>query len=141
MMVTAQGADHTVGNLPGQDCKGKTTEELVELSLGVQINCAAWDSLGLCVFGRSVSNINHPLIIEALNDALGTDLPATFITTLGRETLVMEEQFSEAVGFTEADDDLPEFFYTEALAPTGNKARHRARDVNRHRREWLSANP
>ena len=29
MMLTAQGADHTAGNLPVFDCKGKTTEELV----------------------------------------------------------------------------------------------------------------
>ena len=55
MMITAQGADHTAGNLPIFDCKDKTTEELVEASLGIQTATAAADSLGLCIFGRSVS--------------------------------------------------------------------------------------
>jgi len=141
MMVTAQGADHTVGNLPAQDCKGLTTAEIVDLSMGVQINCAAWDSLGLCVFGRSVSNVNHPLIIEALDNALGTQLPEDFLITLGRETLAMEDEFTRAVGFTEEDDELPSFFYDEELPPTGNKARHRAAEVNQHLRAWLDAHP
>src|SRR3990167_3300780 len=44
MMITAQGADHTAGNLPVFDCKDKTTAELVEASLGIQIACAAVDS-------------------------------------------------------------------------------------------------
>ena len=52
MMVTAQGADHTAGNLPVYDCKGKTTAELVAASLEIQTAVAAADSLGLCIFGR-----------------------------------------------------------------------------------------
>ena len=56
MMVTAQGADHTTGNIPAFVCDGKTTEELTEASLDIQALCAAADSLGLCLFGRSVTN-------------------------------------------------------------------------------------
>ncbi|MBT4937896.1 MAG: aldehyde ferredoxin oxidoreductase, partial [Rhodospirillaceae bacterium] len=36
MMVTAQGADHTAGNIPTFQCKDKTTEELVAASLDIQ---------------------------------------------------------------------------------------------------------
>jgi len=137
MTVTAQGADHTTGNLPGQECVGKTTEELAALSLEVQINSAAADSLGLCIFGRSVTNANHALIIDALNSAHGTDLPADFINDLGRETLLMEIEFNEKAGFTEADDALPQFFWDEALPPTGKKARHTGADINRFQRKAL----
>ena len=83
MMVTAQGADHTAGNLPVFDCKDKTTAELVEASLEIQTACAAADSLGLCIFGRSVTNVSAELIVNALNDAHGTSLDASFMQTLG----------------------------------------------------------
>ena len=131
MMLTAQGADHTAGNLPAAECKGKSTEELVALSLGAQISVAAADSLGLCIFGRSVTDTNPQLIVSALNDAHGTQLDESFLKQLGREVLELEWQFNRLAGFTERDDELPAFFYTEALAPTGNLARHHAGDARR----------
>ncbi|MDH4190001.1 MAG: aldehyde ferredoxin oxidoreductase [Betaproteobacteria bacterium] len=137
MMVTAQGADHTAGNLPTFDCKGKTTEELVQASLGIQVLCAAADSLGLCIFGRSVTNTNFELMVGALNDAHGTALDLAFFQKLGTETLKLEWQFNKEAGFTEADDELPEFFYNEALPPTGKMARHRSAEVNRGFRKLL----
>lgn len=36
MMLTAQWADHTTGNLPAYDCQGETTAELVAASLAAQ---------------------------------------------------------------------------------------------------------
>jgi aldehyde:ferredoxin oxidoreductase len=137
MMVTAQGADHTTGNLPAYDCTGKSTDELVAASLEAQTACAAADSLGLCIFGRSVTATSTELIVNALNDAHGTRLDTTFLDRLGRETLRMEWEFNRAAGFTEADDELPEFFHTESLPPTGKTARHRSADVNRRLRELL----
>jgi aldehyde:ferredoxin oxidoreductase len=138
MMVSAQGADHTTGNIPAYDCRGKTTAELVAASLGMQIAVAAADSLGLCMFGRSVTNVSADLVVGAINDAHGTQLDPSFMESLGRETLRMEWEFNRQAGFTEQDDELPEFFYTDPVPPTGNKARHRSADVNRHLRELLA---
>lgn len=137
MMLSAQGADHTVGNLPAYDCKDKTTDELVSVSLGAQINAAAVDSLGLCVFGRSVTDTNPALIVGALNDAHGTSLDTDFLKTLGREVLELEWAFNRAAGFSEADDELPRFFYDEPLSPTGKTARHHSEAVNRALRDAL----
>ena len=130
MMLTAQGADHTAGNLPAYDCKGKTTDELVAVSLGAQVSAAAADSLGFCIFGRSVTDTNPQLIVTALNDAHGTQLEESFPKTIGREVLELEWKFNQLAGFTDSDDELPDFFYDEMLAPTGNLARHRAHEVN-----------
>jgi aldehyde:ferredoxin oxidoreductase len=141
MMLTPQGADHTAGNLPAMDCKGKSTEELTEASLGVQVNAAIADSLGLCLFGRSVTDANHELIVNALNDAHGTAFGPDFLKQLGRETLELEMQFNEAAGFGEDDDELPAFFYAEPLAPTDKLARHHAAEVNQARRAWLAQAP
>ena len=140
MMLTAQGADHTAGNLPAFDCKGKSTEELVAVSLGAQVSAAAADSLGFCIFGRSVTDTNPQLIVTALNDAHGTQLDETFPRTIGREVLELEWAFNKLAGFTEQDDELPQFFYDEALAPSGNVARHRAKEI-RLSLEQLIARP
>ena len=107
MMLTAQGADHTAGNLFNIETKDKSTQELTDASMEVQALCGAADSLGLCVFGRSVTNINQDLIINALNDALGTEFDTSFYLQLGQETLEMETAFNEAAGFSEMDDELP----------------------------------
>ena len=139
MMVTAQGADHTTGNLFNIETKDKDTKELTAASMEVQMMCAAADSLGLCVFGRSVTNINLELITTALNDALGTDLDVGFFALLGLETLELEIQFNEQAGFTEADDELPAFFYDNPLPPTDKTARHHSAEVNRFRKEWMAA--
>ena len=95
MMLTAQGADHTAGNLPAYDCKDKSTEELTRASMDIQTNCAAVDSLGICVFGRSVTNVNHDFIVEALNNALGTELDVGWFYRFGVETLKLEDEFNE----------------------------------------------
>ncbi len=138
MMVTAQGADHTTGNIPGFKCDDKTTEELTKESLNIQVLCASADSLGLCLFGRSVTNVHLDFIVDALNKAHGTNLDAGFYYRLGLETLKDEWEFNRQAGFTEADDDLPDFFYDEALPPTGKKARHRSAQVNAHLRELVA---
>ncbi|MCK5274360.1 MAG: aldehyde ferredoxin oxidoreductase, partial [Alphaproteobacteria bacterium] len=137
MMVTAQGADHTVGNLPAYDCKDKDTEHLTDISMDMQTNSAAADSLGICIFGRAVTNINHAFMVDAINTALGTDLQAEFFARLGRETLELEARFNEEAGFTREDDELPAFFLTEELPPTGKKARHEVDEIHRCRTEWL----
>ncbi len=132
MMVTAQGADHTAGNVPTMDCNGKSIEELVAASVEAQVTIAASDSLGLCIFGRSVTNTNVEFVVNAINDALGTDLGEEFFFELGRKTLEYEQAFNRAAGFSEADDELPAFFYEEPLAPTAKVARLHAGEVREH---------
>ncbi|HJM49584.1 MAG TPA: aldehyde ferredoxin oxidoreductase C-terminal domain-containing protein [Alphaproteobacteria bacterium] len=136
MMLTAMGADHTVGNQPGFRCADMSTEELTKVSLESQVNCAAADSLGLCIFGRSVTETNSQLLVDTINAAFGTALEASFVPALGVEALKLEDQFNKAAGFTVEDDELPAFFVTEALAPTGKTARHEAAEINAIREAW-----
>ncbi|MFK7800518.1 MAG: aldehyde ferredoxin oxidoreductase C-terminal domain-containing protein [Anaerolineae bacterium] len=130
MMMSAQGADHTTGNVPKYASRDKDLDELVTRSMEAQISCAAVDSIGLCVFGKSVTNPNVAFMADAINSALGTDLEPTFFHQLGRETIELENQFNLAAGFTAEDDDLPQFFYDEALKPTGQTARFHGTDVH-----------
>ncbi|HYB42836.1 MAG TPA: aldehyde ferredoxin oxidoreductase C-terminal domain-containing protein, partial [Candidatus Methylomirabilis sp.] len=130
MMVTAQGADHTAGNLPRLKTREMDTESLISQSLAQQIKVAATDSLGLCVFGQSVTNTNLQFVFDAINAAHGTGLGPDAFEALGRETLRLEWEFNRRAGFTERDDELPEFFYREALPPTNHVARFHAKDVH-----------
>ena len=130
MMATAQGADHTAGNLPRLNTREMDLEALLAQSLAQQTKVAANDSLGLCVFGQSVSNVNTEFLANALNAAHGTALTKDFFEALGRETLQLEAEFNRRAGFTAKDDELPEFFYTEALPPTDRTARFHGGDVH-----------
>jgi aldehyde:ferredoxin oxidoreductase len=130
MMVTAQGADHTVGNLPRLKTREMDLATLKKLSFEDQIKTAAQDSLGLCIFGRAVTTTNISFIVNAINAALGTNLTDAFYFELGREALKFERDFNKLAGFTEQDDELPEFFYTEPLYPTNQAARFHANDVH-----------
>lgn len=134
MMVTAQGADHTTGNAPTFKCDGKSIEELVAASFKMQVSSAIADSLGLCIFGRTVTDTNLELIADALNGAYATQIAPDFFENVGRETLSLERQFNIDAGFTESDDELPRFFIDEPLAPTNKAARLHGAEINRHMR-------
>ncbi len=138
MMLSAQGADHTVGNLPSYRSADKDIRTLVEKSLAKQESIALADSIGLCIFGGEVTTQNLDLLARTMNAAFGTGIDADFLRAIGRETLALEDVFNRAAGFTEADDELPAFFHEEALAPTGRRARLRAEEINRLKREILA---
>ena len=40
MMVTAQGADHTAGNIPAFECAGKSVQEIADASYEIQVNAS-----------------------------------------------------------------------------------------------------
>jgi aldehyde:ferredoxin oxidoreductase len=130
MMVTAQGADHTAGNLPRLKTREMQTEEMISQSLLHQTRVAANDSLGLCIFGMTVTNFNQDFMVDAINGAHGTQLTKEFFEALGRDTLRLEKEFNRQAGFGVADDELPAFFYAEALPPTNHVARFHAADVH-----------
>ena len=50
----------------------------------------------------------------------------------------MEAEFNTAAGFTDVDDELPSFFYDEAIAPTDKKARHHTAEINKYKSEWIA---
>lgn len=130
MMATAQGADHTAGNLPRLKTRDMGLPAIIEQSLLQQTRVAASDSLGLCIFGGSVTNANLDFLTAAINAAHGTSLTADFFEVLGRETLRLEAEFNRGAGFTEKDDELPAFFYAEPLPPTNHVARFHGAEVH-----------
>jgi aldehyde:ferredoxin oxidoreductase len=130
MMVTAQGADHTAGNLPRLKTREMQPADMISQSLLHQTRVAANDSLGFCIFGMTVTNFNQDFVVDAINGAHGTELTTSFFEALGRETLRLEREFNRQAGFGVEDDDLPAFYYEEPLAPTNHVARFHGSDVH-----------
>ncbi len=87
-------------------------------SLAQQVNIAAGDSVGLCMFGQTVTNANIEWLTQAINAAHGTNLTPDFYLKMGQETLRLEREFNRQAGFGVEDDELPAFFYDEPLPPS-----------------------
>ena len=83
MMATAQGADHTAGNLPRLKTREMDAAAIVAQSVAHQARIAANDSLGLCIFGMSVTTPNYEFITNAINAAHGTSLTPDVLRRAG----------------------------------------------------------
>ena len=108
-------------------------------SMEGQVVMAAADSLGFCIFGRNVTNTNLEMLADAINHAVNIDLDASFFERMGRETLKLENEFNRLAGFTTDDDELPEFFYEEALPPADKVARFHSGEVRKSVERWWAA--
>ena len=77
------------------------------------------DALGLCVFNLGATGPRPDVILEMLNSAYGIQLPAGWLSELGRRVIDLERTYNATAGFTPADDRLPAFFAEEPLSSTG----------------------
>ena len=125
--TTPMGADHTAGygvcqNVLkcGGDVDGHKKEGNIEISKNLQVATAAVDSLGLCLFvafavlddARGV-----PCMAKLVSGLIGKDYSVDELVGMGVKCLQDELDFNRRAGFTDADDQLPRFFQTEALPP------------------------
>jgi aldehyde:ferredoxin oxidoreductase len=122
--TSPMGADHTAGNVVGLCLQGKLdpmdAERAVEVSRNLQITTAAFDSTGLCFMASVALMEPEPQAVfrQAMNAILGTELgPDDFPRAMGLRVLKAEKEFNRKAGFTNEDDRLPSFYYTEPLPP------------------------
>lgn len=125
--TSTQGADHTMGysvatNIlnVGGSVDPLSKEGQVELSRNLQIATAVIDSAGMCLFIAFAALDDPkclPALIDMINARFAINLTGDDVTNLGMYILKTERSFNQAAGFTNADDRLPEFFYSEPLPP------------------------
>ena len=87
-----------------------------------------------------MTDTNTELVVNAINDAHGTELEPGFLEGLGRETLKLEHEFNKAAGFVAEDDELPEFFYDEPLGPTDKIATYHSKEIHQSTSDWWKQN-
>lgn len=115
--TSPQGADHTCGLTIRAKVDHTNPEGQVELSRKAQINMAAYDSLGACIFAGFAFALDASLIPDFINARYGWGVGEEFFQELGRETLRLEREFNRRAGFTSADDRIPEWMTREPLPP------------------------
>lgn len=125
--TTPMGADHTNGNaIPtpsNPDYNPTVPEGQWQLSQFLQAYNAAIDTLGFCLF-PSLALLDAPQLFDKLADAVEAVTGQAvdrenYLVKLGMGVLAGEVAYNRAVGFTRADDRLPEFMYKEPLPPSG----------------------
>jgi aldehyde:ferredoxin oxidoreductase len=125
--TSPMGADHTAGNVIDKnlDSLGGSLNPLkaegqVAVSREYQIDVAAFDCTGLCLFANSAVNTNAlagEALLTMINAKFGTRLTAADKRALGIRVLKAEREFNRKAGLTNADDRLAGFFYEEPLPP------------------------
>ncbi|CAB1083482.1 aldehyde:ferredoxin oxidoreductase [Alkalispirochaeta odontotermitis] len=125
--TSPMGADHTAGNVIDKnlDSLGGSLNPLkadgqVEVSREYQIDVAAFDCTGLCLFANSAVHSSAragQALMTMINAKFGTELTEADKRALGIRVLQAEREFNQRAGFTKADDRLAKFFYEESLPP------------------------
>ncbi len=115
--TTPQGADHTAGLTIRAQVKHTDPGPQMELSRKMQISNAAWDSLGICLFGSFGFAAAPGAVRDLLRGRYGWPVGDEILQELGRETIDLEREFNRRAGFGPQDDRLPEWMTTEALPP------------------------
>jgi aldehyde:ferredoxin oxidoreductase len=118
--TSPQGADHTAGLTVFFRVDHLDPKLAVSLSRASQIQRAAYDALGLCVFNTSATGQQPEFVVNMMRAVYGIELPDNWLDDLGRRVIEIEIAFNRAAGFTNADDRLPEFFTREPLSPTNS---------------------
>ncbi len=125
--TSPMGADHTAGYAVATNILkvGGFVDPLkgagqIELSRNLQVATAAIDATGMCLF-IAFAVLDQPETFQALLDLLNTfyglTLTADDVTALGKRILTMERDFNTRAGFSKAQDRLPDFFTSQAVAP------------------------
>ena len=125
--TSPMGADHTAGNVIDKnlDSLGGSLNPLkaegqVEVSREYQIDVAAFDCTGLCLFANSAVHTSAKAgeaLMTMINAKFGTALTEADKRALGIRVLKAEREFNHRAGLTNADDRLARFFYEEPLPP------------------------
>jgi aldehyde:ferredoxin oxidoreductase len=118
--TSPQGADHTAGLTIRAKVNHLDPAPQAELSLNSQINMAAYDSLGVCLFGSFGFGSAPGAIRDLLTAIYGWDVGEDPLQVVGRETLKCELAFNKAAGFGPEDDRIPEWMKREELPPRGS---------------------
>jgi aldehyde:ferredoxin oxidoreductase len=122
--TSTMGADHTAGYTIAAEIlgiKGKVTDprslDKAELSRAFQATTAYIDSTGYCLFIAFCildDDDGFAGMKDTVDSFLGKEID---VTEYGSAILKNEREFNKKAGFTNKDDRLPEFFYTESLPP------------------------
>jgi aldehyde:ferredoxin oxidoreductase len=120
--MTSQGGDHTTGNcygaratVPPLSCEGQG-----DLSRKTQLQVAALENMGFCIFARAYLFKKPELFTKFAYGICGDKMTVDEFWAQGRETARLEYEFNVKSGVSPAQDRLPEYMYRVPLPPTNH---------------------
>ncbi len=116
--TSPQGADHTAGLTFFAPVNHLDPSIAVKTSRASQLQRAAYDALGLCVFNLGATGQRPDLILDMLRAQYDVELIDGWLDELGGKVIELEIAFNRAAGFTKEDDRIPGYFESETLPPT-----------------------
>ncbi len=122
--ASPMGADHTAGFVGG--ARG-SVDKLIDASTSTQIQMAALDSMGLCMFAQSGG---LPNLWQAVAAVTGKQFGDREWRRLGVRCLTAELDFNRRSGLTEEDDRLPAMFHEESLPPFNQTVPYQEDDLH-----------
>jgi aldehyde:ferredoxin oxidoreductase len=118
----SQGGDHTTGNcygaratVPPLSCEGQG-----DLSRKTQLQVAALENMGFCIFARAYLFKKPELFTKFAFGMVGDKMTVDEFWAQGRETARLEYEFNVKSGISPAQDKLPEYMYRVPLPPTNH---------------------
>jgi len=129
--TSPMGADHTAGLTMGRafDDAGRAAQAYASNKLQVAM-CIADSMMCLFAFANAVPVL--PKLGDMYDAMFGTDAGFAGLGKIGVQTLLTERGYNKMAGFTEEDDRLPAFFYTDRSHATGSRF-----DINDYELEVL----
>ncbi len=112
------GADHTAGLTAFMPTDHLDPEKAVAASRTSQIQRAAYDALGLCLFALTATGQRPDLVIDMIRSFYPEEIPDDWLDQIGMKTIQMEIKFNRAAGFSSTDDRLPDYFSTKSIEPS-----------------------
>jgi aldehyde:ferredoxin oxidoreductase len=120
--MNPMGGDHTLGNcygaratVPPLSCEGQG-----DLSRKTQLQMAALENTGFCIFARSYLFKKPELFTKFAYGICGDKMTVDEFWDQGHETARLEYEFNVKSGISPSQDRLPEYMYRIPLPPNNH---------------------
>ncbi|RQD70003.1 MAG: aldehyde ferredoxin oxidoreductase [Tindallia sp. MSAO_Bac2] len=117
--TSTMGADHTAGQTVRMPVEHHSPEGQVETSRKAQITNTMHDCIGTCLFVNGAFANHQEWLGEMVTAIHGETCTYEDLQNISKQTLLLEREFNRKAGFSDNDDRLPEFFYTEENPDSG----------------------
>lgn len=114
--MSTMGADHTFGvsRSPIHPHESNGHMQVVRL---VHVKMAGYESLGFCQMSLAAIEYELKYAVNLINAIFDLSKDIKWLEQYGKEVILEERKFNFEVGFSEEDDNIPDFFKKEKLPP------------------------
>ena len=114
--MSTMGADHTFA-VTNSKINPHASDGHMPIVRLTSVKAAAHESLGFCYFALLGVDVEIQYAVNLLNAVFNLNKDIRWLEQYGKEVILKERKFNFAAGFTEEDDNIPDFFKEEKLPP------------------------